>query len=391
MITVEEAKNLIITNVKHLAIQEIDVIDSLGYYLAEQIIAPIYIPSFDQSAMDGYAFCYEDKDKSVEIIDEVAAGDTRQLTVEKGKAVRIFTGSKIPKGADTVVMQELTVVNNNFLTINDTGLRLGGNIRVKGSQIKKGDIALDKGTKLTEAAIGFISALGLTKVKVYDLPKVAIIATGDELIKPGNELEEGQIFESNTFMLEAALNKLMIKPTITVVKDNQKETEKAIEQAINDNDLLLLSGGISVGDYDFVKESLENLGVKDVFYKIKQKPGKPLFFGKTNSCYVFALPGNPAAALSCFYQYTYPSINLMMGGSDVYLPRMKLPIAKQLIKKEGRSVFFKAFTDFNKVTVLEGQGSDMLKSFALANCFVYVQSEISFINQNELVEVHLFP
>ena len=128
-----------------------------------------------------------------------------------------------------------------------------------------------------------------------------------------------------------------------------------------------------------------------MFYKIKQKPGKPLFFGKTAYCYVFALPGNPAAALTCFYQYAYPSIHLMMGGSTVNLPTMKLPLTKQLIKKEGRAVFYKAYTDFKKVAILEGQGSDMLKSFALANCFVYVKPETTSINQNELVEVHLLP
>ena len=262
MITVEEAKKLIEENVTHLSIREIDVIDSLGYYLAEKIIAPISVPSFNQSAMDGYAFSYEDRNKTIEIVDEIAAGDIRKINIEKGKAVRISTGAKVPKGVDTVVMQELTEVSNNLLTIKDDGLKEGGNIRGKGSQINEGDIALEQGTKLNAAAIGFLSALGLTKVKVYRLPKVAIVATGSELIKPGNLLTEGQIFESNTFMLQAALNKLMIKPTITVVKDNQKETENAIKIALQNNDLLLLSGGISVGDYDYVKESLTNLGVK---------------------------------------------------------------------------------------------------------------------------------
>jgi len=391
MISVEEAKELIKTNVFPLAIQEINVVDSLNHYLAEQIISAIAVPSFNQSAMDGYAFYFEDRNNPIEIIDEIAAGDTRTIHIKKGEGVRIFTGAKIPSGVDTVVMQELTEVTNNQLIIKDNGLKQGGNVRLKGSQINKGDVALEKGTLLSAAAIGFISALGLTNVKIYQLPKVAIIATGNELVKPGNQLSEGQIYESNTFMLQAALNKLMIQPTVVVVKDNQKETEKAIQQALQNNDLVLLSGGISVGDYDFVKESLANLNVKEVFYKIKQKPGKPLFFGKTNSCYVFALPGNPAAALTCFYQYAYPSINLMIGGNELYLPCLKLPISQQLIKKEGRAIFYKAHTNFKIVTILEGQGSDMLKSFALANCFVYVKTEIELISKDELVDVYLLP
>jgi len=390
MISVKQAKELIKINVIPLSIIELNVIDSLDYFLAESIVAPISIPPFNQSAMDGYAFRYEEKNQPLRIADEVAAGDLREVNLESG-AVRIFTGAKIPEGFDTVVMQELTEVKDGFLKVKDDGLKYGGNVRLKGSQIEIGNVTLEKGTQITAAGIGYISALGLTKVKVYKLPRVAIIATGNELVKPGNELKEGQIFESNTFMLQAALNKLMIESTITVVEDNQLVTQNAIEEAIRNHDLVLLSGGISVGDYDFVKLSLEKLGVEDVFYKVKQKPGKPLFFGKTAGCYIFGLPGNPAAALSCFYQYAYPSIKLMMGGENVFLPKIKFPISKKLIKKEGRSVFYKAYTDYQSVTILDGQGSDMLKTFALANCFVYVSDEVEQINKNELVEVHLFP
>ena len=391
MISVEEAKELIVQHVSPLTIIEVNVVVALDFYLAESIIAPISIPSFNQSAMDGYAFCFDDISETLIVVDEVAAGDVRSLDAEKGNAMRIFTGAKGPAGYDTVVMQELTEAVGNQLIVKDDGLKNGGNIRLKGSQIEAGDVALEKGTKITAATVGFITALGYMKVNVYQSPDVAIIATGNELVKPGNALKEGQIYESNTFMLEAALNKLMINPTITVVEDDQEQTQKAIEMAIQNNQLVLLSGGISVGDYDFVKESLENLGVEDVFYKIKQKPGKPLFFGKTSSCYVFGLPGNPAAALSCFYQYAYPAINLMKGNENAFLPKLNLPIAKQLRKKEGRSVFYKGLTDFIAVTTLEGQGSDMLKSFALANCLIYIPAEKELINEGEMVEVHLLP
>jgi molybdopterin molybdotransferase len=391
MITVEQAKELVNEHVFPLEIIEIKVVDALGYYLSEAIVAPISVPSFNQSAMDGYAFSFENIDNHLPIVEEIAAGDTRRIEIESKEAVRIFTGSNVPNSCDTVVMQELTEVVEGKLIVKDTGLKLGGNIRFKGSQIEEGSIALEKGTEVNAATVGFLSTLGITNVKVYQSPRVTIIATGDELVKPGNQLEVGQIFESNTFMLQAALNKMNIKPTIVLVEDSKRATQKAVSEALANKELLILSGGISVGDYDFVKEALEFNGVEEVFYKVKQKPGKPLYFGKTDNCYVFALPGNPAAALTCFYQYVSVAIHQMKGAQNSSLSQLNLPLSNNLTKKEGRAVFYKAYTDFKTVTLLEGQGSDILKSFALANCFVYVKPELTLINKNESVEVHLIP
>ncbi len=391
MISVEQAKELVKQHVAHLSMKEISVVDALDFYLAEDIVAPISVPSFNQSAMDGYAFSFENINEEIPVVDKIAAGDIREVEIKKSEAVRIFTGSNVPNSCDTVVMQELTEIVDNKLIVKDEGLKFGGNIRVIGSQIKGGTIALEKGTKITAATVGFLSTLGITSVKIYEAPKVTIIATGDELVKPGNQLKVGQIFESNTFMLKAALNKLHIEPEIILVEDDKKATQLAISNALSNSDVLLLSGGISVGDYDFVKEALEINGVEEVFYKVKQKPGKPLFFGKTKSCYVFALPGNPAAALTCFYQYVHIAISKMKGSNNTVLPQLNLPINKELVKKEGRAVFYKAFTDFKTVTILEGQGSDVLKSFSLSNCFVYARPEVTSINQNDMVEIHLIP
>jgi molybdopterin molybdotransferase len=391
MITVEQAKDLVNKNVSQLEIIELNVSKSQGFYLAKDVIAPVSIPLFNQSAMDGYAFKFEDIDKLLNIVDEIPAGDKRTVNIKKTEAVRIFTGSKVPTSCDTVVMQELVEIQNGKLIIKDEGLKLGGNIRTKGNQITKGSVALKKGATINAGAVGFLSTLGLTSVKVHKLPKTAIIATGSELIKPGNQLEDGQIYESNTLMLEAALNKNGIKPSIHVIEDNKEATQKMIAEALNTNDLVLISGGISVGDYDFVKEALENNGVQEVFYKIKQKPGKPLYFGKTASSYVFALPGNPAAALSCFYEYVLLATNLMTGNPQVDLTNISLPINKSFTKKAGRAIFLKGKTDFKTVTMLNGQGSDALQAFSLANCMVYIPSESTTINQHEMVEVHLLP
>ncbi len=391
MISVEEAKELINKSIFSLAVKEVRIIDALDHFLIESIIAPVSIPLFNQSAMDGYAFRFDEKNSPLKVVETIPAGDTRIVKINEGEAVRIFTGSKVPDCCDTVVMQELTEVKGDLLSVKDEGLKLGGNVRTKGNQITVGELALKKGTKITAGAIGFLAALGIENVKVNQSPKVAVIATGSELIKPGNDLKEGQIYESNTFMLQAALNKLNIEPQIITVKDDETETVKAIEAAINNSDLVLLSGGISVGDYDFVKSALDQLGVEDVFYKIKQKPGKPLYFGKTASTYVFALPGNPAAALSCFYVYVLSAIKLMMGSAGTELKSLPLPVTNSFSKKAGRANFLKGVTDFKTVTILDGQGSDALQSFAMANCLVYISEDVTSIKQGEVVQVSLLP
>lgn len=391
MISVEEAKNLVLTNIQQQEKKRVAINSALNYFLAEDVLAPICVPLFNQSAMDGYAFKFEDVHQQLTIVDTIPAGDVRIVEVKKGEAVRIFTGSKVPDSCDTVVMQELTTVNRNLLTVKDEGLKFGGNVRKKGNQIKEGDVALKKGTRINAAAIGFLTTLGFTHVEVFDLPKITVIATGSELVELGKPLNEGQIYESNTHMLNAAIRQIGITPIIHVVKDDVAATEKLIHEALINADFLILSGGISVGDYDFVKESLLKNQVKEVFYKIKQKPGKPLFFGKKGEKAIFALPGNPAAALNCFYMYVLPAINLAMGSLIPFLPIVKLPLADKYIKKEGRAQFLKAQFNTNGVSLMLGQDSDALQSFALANGLVYIAAEKVTVEQNELVDVYLLP
>lgn len=391
MISVEEAKNLVLCNVDKQKKILLDIHAALNYFLADDIIAGFSIPLFNQSAMDGYAFKFKDANQTLKVVDTIPAGDVRKIDIKDGEAVRIFTGSKVPDSCDTVVMQELTDVFDSQLKVKDIGLKLGGNVRKKGNQIKVGDVALKKGTLITPAAIGFLATLGITQVMVYSLPKVCVIATGSELVKLGQSLKEGQIYESNTHMLNAAIQQLGISPIIYVVKDDVIETECLIKEALEGNDFLILSGGISVGDYDFVKESLLKNQVKEVFYKIKQKPGKPLFYGQKGEKNIFALPGNPAAALNCFYMYVYPAIQLMIGANEPFLPMIKLPLENKYVKKEGRAHFLKAKLSGNTVKLLEGQDSDALQSFALANVLVYIPAEKIIIEQHELVDVYLLP
>ncbi|MCC7332370.1 MAG: molybdopterin molybdotransferase MoeA [Flavobacteriales bacterium] len=391
MISVEKAKELISENVKVSKTIVLPLNTAINFYLAKDIISPVDVPLFNQSAMDGYAFKYSDKEITLTLVGEIAAGDTHVVEVQNGEAVRIFTGSKIPDSCDVVVMQELTEIVNEKLIVKDFGLKPSGNIRKKGNQLKSGDVALKKGTQINPAAVGFLSTLGISTVEVYASPKVTVIATGSELQPVGTHLKEGQIYESNSQMLEAALKNLGINSTVIVVQDNEKSIEKTIRAAITDSDVVLITGGISVGDYDFVKQCLISNQVVEIFHKIKQKPGKPMYFGTKQNTLVFALPGNPAAALSCFYNYVFPAIRIMLGNLNPFLPNLKLQLDETFIKKEGRAVFLKAVINQNKVTLLKGQDSDALQSFAMANAIAYIPAEKQSVLAGELIDVYLLP
>lgn len=394
MISVIQAKALIVGNIKPLNSSFKLLNESIGMILAQNVTTPVNLPMFNQSAMDGYAIKFSDYAGKIRIklAGEVAAGAIFTKKLKSGQAVRIYTGAMVPEGADTVVMQEKIKVLDDVLCIEDEQLKQGSNVRKKGEQIKKRKIALTKGSALTAGAIGYLAAMGITSVKVISKPKVAVITTGSELIEPGNKLKVGQIFESNSFALEAALHSVHI----TAVKsfsasDNEQKIYNTLKRCIHNYDLVLITGGISVGDYDFVGKTLKKLGVKNIFYKIKQKPGKPLFFGKSGKTIVFALPGNPAAVLSCFYEYVFPAIQIMQGRKDPFLKRVQLPITKDYAKKKGLSFFLKGKISGETVIPLEGQESFVLSSFAIADCLIYLPEEFENIKAGELVEVHLLP
>ena len=394
MISVTEAISQIKKNTLSLTIASESIDSALGSVLAENIISPINLPLFNQSAMDGYAIVYKDYigQKKIKIIGEVAAGGSFKQKIVSGQAVRIFTGAPVPKGATAIVMQEKIAVDNGFLVISDQALKKGSNIREEGSQIKKGQIAIKKGCELTAGSIGYLAAMGITTVKTISSPRISIIATGSELIKPGKTLKPGQIYESNSFALNAALKSINIKPVNSIaVSDNETKILNSLKRSIQSADIVLITGGISVGDYDFTGLSLRKLGVKNIFFKIKQKPGKPLFFGKSGNTLIFGLPGNPAAVLSCFYEYVFTAIQIMQGRKNIFIKKAQLPISKDYSKKMGLSLFLKGKTAVNNVVPLEGQESFVLSSFAIADCLIYLPEEREDIKAGELVEVHFLP
>lgn len=386
MIQVNEALSIIAQNSCKMPIRKIKVAKSLGFILAEAIYSPMDMPPFRQSAMDGYAFTHSAL-QHFDVVSTSQAGDFSNKKIMEDQAIRIFTGAYVPDNLDTVVMQEHTMVKNKTIEITKMPTQFA-NVRNKGEQIKENELVLEKNTLITPAAIGFLACLGITEITVYTKPKVAIVVTGNELVKAGRKLPDGKIYESNSIMLQSALEGIGIKKIETFkVKDNLKATKRVLKSCLYAFDMVLVSGGISVGDYDFVKEALLSNGVTELFYKINQKPGKPLFFGKKDKTLIFALPGNPASTLTSFYVYVYPALKKMMGFETIHLPEIKRKISTQFENTSGKSLFLKGLYDDEKVTVLESQSSAMLNTFAVANALIYLPHDCVTIEKEREVIV----
>ena len=391
MISVKQAKQIIIEAALPKKSVLLPLSEAFGLVTSKGIIATTDIPNFAQSSMDGYALKYEDKGVLLKVIGEMEAGTSEQIKISKGEATRIFTGAPLPLDADTVVMQEKIHFENNLLIVQDENLKQGSNVRSKGAEVKQGDIAMVSGTYLSAAAIGFLAGIGCVEVSVYAPPKVAIILTGNELQKPGNPLEFGQVYEANSFQLKAALNKIGIKSGVVLTaEDDPEELRKVLQNALEANDVVLLNGGVSVGDYDFVTQAAQLCGVEEKFHKIKQKPGKPLFFGTKEDKLVFGLPGNPSSSLTCFYEYVLPALESSMGLHSS-LVEITASVTHDYPKPAGLTHFLKAFYSNGKVTPLHAQESFRLHSFAQANCFIILPEESIGCKAGAIVTVHLLP
>lgn len=390
MVNIEEALNAVIKYSNQISTEiKLPLENCTNTVLFQDVISPINMPPFRQSAMDGYAINLHE-DLTYSVIGEVKAGDSYQPDLKEGEALRIFTGAPVPDAANAIVIQENVIIQSNHIVAQKYPQK-EQNIRPLGEQIIKGEVALKKGTKLTPAAIGYLSSLGINEVSVYKDPTIAIVTTGNELVEAGEPLSCGKIYESNSSMLKSALHDLGFDAiSIYKVKDHFEETYNKLKEVIAENDLVIISGGISVGDYDFVGKSLQQLDIEQIFYKVNQKPGKPLFFGKNKNTTLFALPGNPAAALTCFYMYVVPSVQ-KMARLDYNLKKVMATSSTHFTKKGDRPQFLKAIYNKGKVSILEGQSSAMLQTFALANALVKMPGELEEIEINDTVEVFLLP
>ncbi|MHB1179218.1 MAG: molybdopterin molybdotransferase MoeA [Daejeonella sp.] len=392
-IDVAEAKKLINEHTELLSPVKVHLKDAAGLALFEDVFSRTDVPPFNQSSMDGYAFNFAGWKKFGELKIEgiIAAGLVKDQFLEPQNAVRIFTGAAIPEGADTVVMQEKTKVVNGKLQIEDSNLTRGINFRPKGSEIHSGDLALEKNSNLSPAALGFLAGVGIHELNVYPVPAVSIILTGNELQNPGILLKYGEVYESNSYSLRAALKKINIdKVNILSCEDTLEILSKVLSEALTKSDVVLLTGGVSVGDYDFVIRAAAANGIDQIFHKIKQKPGKPLYFGKKDKKLVFGLPGNPASVLNCFYEYVLPAVG-KMSMRDLSLKTLHVPLQTVIKKPSGLTQFLKGFYNGISVSDLKAQESFRLSSFAKANCLIRLDEEKTEFEMNEIVEIHLLP
>jgi molybdenum cofactor synthesis domain len=394
MVSVAEAKRIIIENTNLSEPVTIQVKEAAGMVLAQNIFSHLDIPAFRQASMDGYALSFEGwkSNKRLKIQGVVQAGLNDAELLSPQNAVRIFTGAVVPHGADSIVMQEKVKIENGDLIIEDDNLTAGINVRPKGSEIKTGDLALAKESVLTPAAIGFLIGIGITEVAVYPKPAISIIVTGNELQEPGKPLQKGQVYESNSYSLKAVLKQFHLDDHVNVfnASDNLEILSGVLKEAMKQTGVVFLAGGVSVGDFDFVPQAIEQNGITKIFHKIKQKPGKPFFFGRKDNTYVFGLPGNPASVLTCFYEYVLPSLGKMTN-HNYNLQIVLAPMANAFYKPAGLTHFLKGYYDGKTVTTLDAQESYRLSSFARANCLVQINEEVTECKQGEIVETHLLP
>jgi molybdenum cofactor synthesis domain len=389
MISVSEAKSILQKLDLPNRTISLPISSAIGHFLAQSVQSKIDVPSFDNSAMDGYAFAWEEGISRLAVVGEAAAGSYDLPKIEKGQAVRIFTGAPLPAGADSVIMQEKVARAGDFIQFKPEDATQGNHIRYRGTQCRKGEVVAEAGAKITPGLVSLLASVGVKEVQVSLAPKVAIIITGNEIQDLGKPLEFGQIYNANGPALESWLRNLGISEINQIKVPDQKEAVvETLARALNKNDLIIFTGGISVGDYDFVKIALEENGVKQLFYKLKQRPGKPLYVGEKEGKIVFALPGNPGSVLSCFMQYVKPVIQTWKRDPEAWNHFQNLPLAQDFDKKIPLTQFLKARIQNGKVEVLQGQESFNLIAFGLADGFVEIPEESSLVESGTLVKFY---
>jgi molybdopterin molybdotransferase len=408
LITPENALALTLQNATPLTETKAYLSGALNRVLARTVQAPINHPIFDQSAVDGYALRFADLQdhKSLTLTDQIKAGDEGSHPLVPGTCARIYTGAPLPPGADTIVMQEHTTRTGEQIQVHDPGLKQGGNVRRAGEQILAGETALEKGTRLTPAAIGFLASLGIQEVSVHLQPRVHIIVTGDEFAQGEADFRRGKIFESNGQMLVAALKSRGIEAQFTTCRDNPEALATMVRTHTSTCDLLIMTGGVSVGDFDFSRGALETNHFIPIYHQVAQKPGKPLLFCSREPkaeqtddlplapCPLpltrqaaFGLPGNPRAVLTCFYRYVLPYLDALEGITNPGLTAISLPLAETYRRKpDGKTHFVTGILQGSTVRILDGQQSHMLQTFAQAHCLVTLPPEPALFEKGTLLE-----
>jgi molybdopterin molybdotransferase len=382
-----------VTTVERVAVRA-----ALGRVLAEDVISPVDVPSHDNSAMDGYALRFADLKSDGKVTLKMTgssfAGVPFKGKVSAGETVRIMTGGVVPAGADTIVMQEHVEAGDGQITIGG-GHKQGQHLRRAGEDLQRGQPALRRGQPLRPAETGLIASLGIPEVSVYRKLRVAFFSTGDELVSVGSPLGEGQIYDSNRYTLHGMLTRLGCEVIdMGVVRDDPKLLEAAFREAAAIADVVITSGGVSVGEADFVKDLLNAMG-EVVFWKIAMKPGRPLAYGKIGNAHFFGLPGNPVSVMVTFYQFVRDALLRLSGRDPIEaLPTFKVPCTSVLKKAPGRTEFQRGILSCDSagnlsVRVTGEQGSGILRSMSEANCFIIMPTEQGNVASGTLVEVQV--
>lgn len=369
--------------------EEISIEKCAGRVLAEPLIAPFALPRFDNSAVDGYAV--GSGAQEFRVVGAISAGDAPTRALDQDSAVRIFTGAQVPVHAFSVVMQEDVVRSNDCIRLAEIPAP-GQHIRRAGEEVAAGQEVLPKGTALNPAGAALLASFGFEKISVHRLPRVAIVITGAELIKCG-PLGDGAIYESNSYGLLAALRSVRIVPNhISLVQDSLEETRASLTTALEIADVVITTGGVSVGDKDVVRAALHQLGVSEVFWKVAIKPGKPIYFGRLGSKYVFGLPGNPLSVLATYTLFVEPFIKALCGYPFAEPLRLPGVVAETIHHKPGRMELVPAVhrTSDSKLVVeaISGQGSHMLSGMARATGWIEVPKDSERISQGAVVRFY---
>lgn len=393
MLSYEQALAAILEQATPLSHKRIRLESLLGFVLAEPLVARFEMPLFNNSAVDGYGVRLADTQHASErsptelkLIGEIQAGSSGELSLAPGSAIKILTGGAVPASVEAVVMREFCQEKNAAVKVGYAP-KQGENIRLKGEEFPQGQEVLPSGVRVTPPVVGLVATLGYSSFVVHEKPKVALVVTGDELVKPGQRLLAGQIYDSNSYALQAAITALGIEEWLCMhARDTRKSTRQAFAQALEQSDVVISAGGVSVGDHDYVKDVLEELGVETVFWRIAIKPGKPVYFGVVETAkrkrrkLVFGLPGNPVSALVTYHQFVKPALLKLMGMRQYSNQQVTATVTASLKKKPGRLDFVRAVVNCSPagrvvVSPTRGQDSHMLSGLARANSLIHFAAD----------------
>lgn len=395
---VEQARQLIQHFVQPLSgIESVPLHLALHRALAQDVVSPMNVPPHDNSAMDGYALRFADLENGttkMKVAGNSFAGHPYTGTVAAATCVRIMTGALIPNGCDTVVMQEHVKVDGDSIEIGGK-LRPGQNVRRAGEDIRQGSTVLERGQLIRAAEMGLLASLGLGKVAVFRQPRVALFSTGDELKQAGEPLAPGQIYDSNRYTLMGMLQELGVDILdMGHIRDDRDSLKQSLTDAAQQADVIITSGGVSVGEADYVKELLSEIG-EMVFWKLAMKPGRPLVYGRIGACHFFGLPGNPVAAMVAFRQFVRDVLQILMGQAPKSAQTFRATCLSPLKKVPGRTEFQRGILsrDANGELVVHSvgdQGSGILSSMSRANCFIVLPMHQGNVEAGTGVEVQPF-